>query len=151
MSNYTSCVFILTQLIGFEKSDNGEKITLADQVKIDTLIQFKNALENSDIENKLQKNELSSSHEMKMIENNEFWSCNHCTYHNTIELDTCKMCCLPRYVCSKSIWNTIFHSHHDKLHSCVVFMILQKKSRMILRKWTMMKNKKYVQGFHRKT
>ena len=96
MSNYQSCIFILTQLIGFEKSDNDEKITLPDQVEIDTLVQFKHFLQDSNIiESNL--NDESSSYEMKMVENNDsFWSCSHCTYNNPIELNTCQICALPR-------------------------------------------------------
>ena len=96
MSNYESCIFILTQLIGFEKSDNGEKLTLPDQVEIDTLIQFRNFLQSTFNCN----DESSSPYEMKMVDNNKsFWSCNHCTYDNPIELNTCQMCALPRNVC----------------------------------------------------
>ena len=94
MSNYSACLFVLTQLIGFEKIDNGEKLTLSDQVDIDALIQFKHVLQGSNIQNKL--NDESSSSEMKMVDNNEsFWSCNHCTYHNPIESNTCQICGLP--------------------------------------------------------
>ena len=87
MSNHSPCLFILTQLFGFEKSDNVEKITLPDQVEIDTLIQFKNFLEGNNIQSKLNDESIS------------FWSCNHCTYTNTIELNKCEMCSLPRNVC----------------------------------------------------
>ena len=98
MSDSRSCIFILTQLFGFEKSDNDTKLTLPDEVLIDTLIQFKNFIQESNIENKLD-DELSS-YEIKMVENNEsFWSCNYCTYNNPINTNTCQMCALPRNVC----------------------------------------------------
>ena len=100
MSNCTSCIFILTQLFGFEKSDNDKKLTLPDEVLIDTLIEFKNFIQESSIQNKL-NNELSS-YEMKMVENNEsFWSCNHCTFNNPINTNTCQMCALPHNVCMR--------------------------------------------------
>ena len=103
MSNYSSCIFILIKLIGFKKSDNGEKITLPDDIEIDTIIQFKNFLQDNKIKNKLKNDELSSSYEMKMTENNEiFWSCNYCTYNNLTQLNTCEMCGLPRNVCENS-------------------------------------------------
>ena len=94
MSNYTSCVFILTQLIGFEKSDNDEKITLPEQVEIDTLIQFKNFLQDS----RYNVDQISS-HEMKMVDNESFRACNYCTYNNPINSSICQMCTLPGNVC----------------------------------------------------
>ena len=116
MSNYSSCIFMLTQLIGFEKSDNGEKITLPDHVDIDTLVEFKNFLQESNMKTKLN--------------DESFWPCNHCTYHNPIELKTCQMCGLPRNVCVNP--REIFHSK-QKLHSCFVCtMFVKKKSRIIL-------------------
>ena len=97
MCNYSSCIFILTQLIGFEKIDDDEKITLSDQVEIDTLIQFKNFVQDGKLNDEL------SSREMKMVEKSEsFWSCNHCTYNNSIKLNICKMCALPGNVCLNS-------------------------------------------------
>ena len=99
MSNYSSCIFVLTQLIGFDKSDNGEKLRLPDQVEIDTLVQLKNFLEYSNMQSIF--NDESSSNEMKMVENNEsLWQCNYCTYNNPIELNSCKMCALPHNVCA---------------------------------------------------
>ena len=99
MSNYSSCIFILTQLIGFDKGDNGEKLTLPDQVEIDALVQLKNFLEYSHMQSSF--NDGSSSYEMKMVENNEsLWPCNYCTYNNPIELNSCQMCALPRNVCA---------------------------------------------------
>ena len=108
MSDYSSCVFILTQLIGFDKSDNGEKITLSDQVEIDTLVQLKNCLQYSNIQNDL--NDGSSSYEVKKIKikkqqknttvgnksNSLVWSCKHCTYNNP---STCQICGSNRNVC----------------------------------------------------
>ena len=118
MCNYESCIFILTQLIGFEKSDNDEKITLPDQVEIDTLVQFKNFLQDSNIQSNL-NDELS--YEMKLVDNNKpFWSCSHCTYNNPIELNTCKMCNLPRNVCVNP-WG-IFHQSPKNIGSCVLFV-----------------------------
>ena len=49
MSNVAACMFILTQLIGFEKSDNGEKLKLPDEVEIDTLIHLRKLLQNSNM------------------------------------------------------------------------------------------------------
>ena len=100
MSNCSTCIFILTQLFGFEKNDNGEKLTLPDQVEIETLMELKNFLQHNNILSIF--NDESSSYEMKMIEPNEsFWPCNHCTYNNPIELNTCQMCSLPHNVCTK--------------------------------------------------
>ena len=99
MSNYQSCIFILTQLIGFEQSDSNEKITLPDAVQIDTLVEFKHLLQDSNFIESILKDELSS-YEMKMVDNNEtFWSCIHCTFNNPIELNMCQMCGLPDNVC----------------------------------------------------
>ena len=113
MSNHSSCLLILTKLIGFEETNNGEKISLPDEVDTDTLLIFndyfmefkddKNINESSAVNNK-NSNE-SSSYEMKMVENNDnmndnrFWSCNHCTYNNPLNSTTCLMCSLPRSVC----------------------------------------------------
>ena len=106
MCNYSSCIFILTQLFGFVKCDNDTKIQLPDEVRIDTLVEFRNALQNSNIKSNL--NDRQPFYEMKTIENNNtvdnvssllFWSCDHCTYHNPINLNTCQMCALPCNVC----------------------------------------------------
>ena len=103
MSNCSSCLFILTQLIGFEKIDNGEKITLPDDVEIDTLVAFKNFLQDSNESNLNNYN--VSSYKVKMVENTDivdnesYWACNHCTYHNSIDLNSCQMCGLPGNVC----------------------------------------------------
>ena len=117
MSNYQSCIFILTQLIGFEKNDNDEKITLPDGVEIDTLIEFKNFLQDSNIESNL--NDELSSHEMKMIDNETFWSCSHCTYKNPIELNTCQICTSPRNVC---VNECEYFMNHQKIVCCVLFV-----------------------------
>ena len=96
MSNYSSCLFILTQLIGFEKSDNnGEKITLPDQVEIDTLIQFKSFVENSSDN----VNDNNDTNNQSNVNDTSFWACSHCTYHNPIDINTCQMCNLPHNVC----------------------------------------------------
>ena len=75
MSNYSSCLFILTQLIGFELNNNGEKITLQDDVENDTLIEFKNFVQDSSNSNNVNDNTNFNddlpSYEMKMIENND--------------------------------------------------------------------------------
>ena len=105
MSNYSSCLYILTQLIGFEKLDNGDKILLPDEVEMDTLVEFRNFLQ--DFRDNADHDQISSSYayEMKMVENNDtlhnesFWACKHCTYHNSNDSDTCQMCSLPRDVC----------------------------------------------------
>lgn len=110
MSNNSSCIFVLTQLIGFQQSDNGEKIILPDEVEIDALIAFKTFLQDS-IDNINDKN---SNYDMKVVENNDalgngaFWECEHCTYHNQIDanlcqdcLHNCHMCGLPRNVCAR--------------------------------------------------
>ena len=104
MSNYESCIFILTQLIGFQKSDNDENITLPDQVEMDTLVQFKNFLQDSIIKSSL--NDELSSYET-------FWSCIHCTYNNPIELNTCKICALPRNVCVNQCQYFINHQNNS--------------------------------------
>lgn len=96
MSNYLSCITILTKLIGFDITNNGEKISLPREVEVDTLAQFKEYF-----------SQLKSdkTNEMKMVENKEvedvdtFWSCDHCTFHNAIGLTTCQMCGLPGNVC----------------------------------------------------
>ena len=102
MSNYSGCLLILTQLVGFEKSDNDEKITLPDQVDIDTLIEFKNVIQYTNIEGIFDG---STSYETKMNETNEsnspFWPCNRCTYHNPIDSNECQICALPQNVCIK--------------------------------------------------
>ena len=117
MCNYSSCLYILTTLIGFKKSDNDEKITLPDQVDIDTLVKCKNGLQYSNIKSKLKNDESPSSYEMKMVENNEsFWSCNHCTYQNPNQSNRCQICGLPRHVCLNP-WE-IFH-FKQKLASVV--------------------------------
>ena len=120
MSNYQSCIFILTQLIGFEKSDNDEKITLPDQVEINTLVQLKNFLQDSSIIESNLNDELSSYE--------TFWSCIHCTYNNPIELNTCQMCALPRNVCGNSM--SIFHQSTKLIKFgtlCFVCVIFVKK------------------------
>ena len=105
MSNYTSCIFILTQLIGFEKSDNDEKITLPDQVEIETLVQLKNFLLKSSIESKSTD---ESSYVMRKIDNDtavnnestlSFWSCHYCAYNNSINSKACQICGFPCNVC----------------------------------------------------
>ena len=97
MSNYSSCLYILTQLIGFEKSyNNGAKITLPDQVEIDTLVEFKNFVENSieNIDDNNDKNNQSHNNDGTSL-----WAYSHCTY-NPIDINTCQMCTSPRNVCS---------------------------------------------------
>ena len=105
MSNYSSCMVILTQLIGFKKSDNGEKLTLPDEVEIDTLVELKNFLE------------------MKMVENNEsLWPCNYCTYNNPIELNSCQMCALPRNVCANQHeYSTLIKNNSPMFCLCNVY------------------------------
>ena len=93
MSNYASCLCILMELIGFEKSNNGEKITLPDQVEIDTLIVFKNFLQDSN-----DNFDNVSSYKME-TDKQSSWACNRCTYYNSIDANTCQMCDLPRDVC----------------------------------------------------
>ena len=126
MSNYSSCILILTQLIGFEKNDKDEKATLPDQVEIDTLVQFKDILQDSYMENIF--NDGSSSHEMKMVENNttvdnesdlSFWSCNHCTFHNPINSNTCKICGLPRNVCANKC---VYYFISMYMLCCIIFL-----------------------------
>ena len=113
MSNHSLCIFILTQLIGFEKSDNGERITLPDQVEIDTLIRFKrDFFQDNNVESTL-NHELSPSHQMKMVDKNElFWGCHHCTYHNPIDSNTCQMCTLPRNVCINPVEYSILINNY---------------------------------------
>ena len=146
MSNSSSCISILTHLIGFEKGDNDEKVALPDGVEINTLVEFKNFLQvGSIIESNL--NDELSSYEMKMVDNNEtFWSCIHCTYNNPIELNTCEICRLPRNVCGKSL--SIFHHSPKKYWAlcfvCIIFVKNKKIRRIILCKRTMMKTEKFV-------
>ena len=92
---------MLTQLIGFEKSDN-ERLTLPDQVDIDTLIQFNNFLQHIYTQSHLNDRSLSS-HGMKMVDHKSFCPCNHCTYNNPINPNTCKICPLPRNVCEINV------------------------------------------------
>ena len=99
MSNDSSCIFVLTQLIGFEKSENEEKLTLPDKVENDSLFRFKNYLRDSSTSNTINDNSVSSSHEMKMDDNELFWTCHDCKHDNPIESNTCEMCDLPRNVC----------------------------------------------------
>ena len=134
MSNYSSCLFILTQLIGFELNDNGEKITLPDDVEIDTLIDFRNFVQDISKSNNMNDNTNFNddlpSYEMKMIENNDtidrqnasFWACNYCTYHNPIDLRTCQMCAIPRNgpVCVIHHMQTC-HRHKIILRFCDLF------------------------------
>ena len=97
MSNYSSCIKILTDLIGFDKINDGARIALPDEVEVDTLVEFKEYLNSKLID--------TSSNEMKMSENKEledvetFWSCSYCTFDNEIDLTTCTMCGLPKNVC----------------------------------------------------
>ena len=97
MSDYSSSMTILTDFIGFDKINDGERISLPDEVEADTLFEFKEYL-NSKLINE-------SPMEMKMSENKEledvetFWSCNHCTFNNKIDLTTCTMCGLSKNVC----------------------------------------------------
>ena len=46
MTNYSSCILLLTTLIGFnfDQTNNSEKISLPDDVEVDTLVQFKEYL-----------------------------------------------------------------------------------------------------------
>ena len=97
MSNYSSCIFILTQLFGFEKCDNHTKLQLPHEVENDVLIEFRNFLQDSSTESKL--NDELSSYEKKLLENDainsSFWACGHCTYHNSMNFNTCQMCNSP--------------------------------------------------------
>ena len=89
MSNYSSCLSILTNLIGFEKINNGEKIALPDEVEIDTLAMFNDYL--IDFKNDDSNNDNNNNNET-------FWACSHCTYRNSIDLNACQMCGLPSKV-----------------------------------------------------
>ena len=92
MSNSSLCMTILTDLIGFDKTNDGERISLPDEVEVDTLVQFKEDF-------------IKSSNETKLSENKEledcdtFWSCNHCNVNNEIDLAACTMCGSPKNVC----------------------------------------------------
>ena len=122
MSNFSSCIFILTQLFGFDKSDNDEKLTLPDEVLIDTLIEFKNFLQQCNIQNKL--NDQLSSYEI----NESFWSCNYCTYNNPINTNTCKMCALPQNVCV-CVNQSEYFILTQELDMCFVCIILVNKKK----------------------
>ena len=110
MSNYSLCIMILTKLIGFEETivDNNKKIVLSDEFDVDVIRTFKEYFENFLQSKKTSENNDKSSDEMKMFENKSdnkindesFWSCNHCTFHNPIYSTTCQMCGTPdRNVC----------------------------------------------------
>ena len=44
MSSHLACLEILTKYIGFEETNNGEKLTLPDEVESDSLTMLKNWL-----------------------------------------------------------------------------------------------------------
>ena len=107
MSNRSLCILILTKWIGFEETtvDNNKKIVLSDEFDVDAIRTFKEYFENF---LQTSENNNKSSDEMKMFENKSdnkindesFWSCNHCTFHNPIYSTTCQMCGIPhRNVC----------------------------------------------------
>ena len=103
MSNYSSCI-LLARLIGFEETNNNEKIVLPDEVEIDTLVQFKQYFCKFKSDKTIQSSNVSS-YEMKVVENKENantacnWSCDHCTFLHNIDSTSCQMCGLPRKVC----------------------------------------------------
>ena len=107
MSDYSSCLLILTQLIGFNEIyiENKQKLQLPDEVEIDTLKQFKDYFIQRKNDKHSIASEQSSSYEMKMSENKDsndsktFWTCKHCTYDNSIDSSECQMCRLPSNVC----------------------------------------------------
>ena len=108
MSNYSYCLEKLIGLIGFEKTNNGEKLTLPDQVEIDSLIMVKNEL-------------IKIKDGVSLGDNNDdvksFWSCGHCTYDNPIDskFKICKMCNLPADVCMFCILSqTCYLSIYDR-------------------------------------
>ena len=79
---------------------------MPDAVEINTLVEFRNFLQDDSTESNL--NDELSSYEMKMVGNNNtvengsnlsFWACDHCTYHNPMNFNTCQMCALPHNVC----------------------------------------------------
>ena len=117
VSNYSLCLKILTNLIGFEEINNNEKISLADEVEIDTLITFKDCF--MKFKNDRNNNEVSLSalNKIKMVENDTadnietFWKCDECTYHNSINSTTCEICGLPNYVCVMCVCSKL--SHHN--------------------------------------
>ena len=85
MDNCSSCIFILTHLIGFEKSHNGEKLTLPDDVEIETLKGLKHFLQDSTD---------------NIIHNKSFWTCDRCTHYNPLDSRTCEICAVPGKVCA---------------------------------------------------
>ena len=112
LSNYSSCMSILTTLVGFNfeqtNIDNGKKISLPDEVEVDTLVQFTQYF-NAFKSNKASQSDNESSDDMKIMDNhvntNTFWSCNRCTFHNQISSTACQMCgspasnvCVPRSI-----------------------------------------------------
>ena len=91
MSDYSSCLEILTKLIGFQETNNSEKITLADDVEIDTLMTLKNWL--------IQLKGVDNVSKENYNIGESFWSCKYCTYHNPMDVETCQICALPANVC----------------------------------------------------
>ena len=95
MSNSLSCLETLTKLIGFEKTNNGEKITLPDEVEIDSLIMVRDWLIQMKDSVGLGDNyERKDNRDAKSL-----WSCNYCTYDNPVDSETCQICGLPAEVC----------------------------------------------------
>ena len=117
ISNYSSCFFVLEQLIGFDEIDvkSKKKLQLPNEVEINTLVEFKDYLmqckkdKYNNSGGTLSSLSSCSSYEMKMLENidntdnEKFWKCNHCRYVNSIDSKECQMCHLPSNVCFLSM------------------------------------------------
>ena len=100
MSNYLSCLEILTNYIGFVETNNGEKVTLPDEVEIDSLVVVKNELiQLKDSVRLGDNNDRKDNYQVK-----SFWSCGYCTYHNPIDSKKCKMCGLTAQVCTVCLY-----------------------------------------------
>ena len=91
MSDYSSCLELLTKFIGFRETHNGEKITLTDDVEIGTLMTRKNWL--------IQLKGVDNESKENYNNGESFWSCKYCTYHNPMDAEACQICALPANVC----------------------------------------------------
>ena len=112
MSNSSTCLEILTKLIGFKETNNSDKIQLPEKVKIDTLVKINDHFIkcNNDRNKNNDNNRAALSTNETKVDNETFWSCQHCTYHNPIDSITCQICGLPSNVCES------LHGRRAKQH-----------------------------------
>ena len=73
------------KFIGFEKTNNFDKLALPDTVEIDSLIMAKNCL--------IKKKNRAR------LRDKSFWSCKRCSHDNPFDSKTCRICGLPAEVC----------------------------------------------------